>query len=215
MIRTLIAVPYELARLPLVIIDNNLSRRLSETSGARMTLDRAIGSADKVAGALIGDRVIAKRGTDRIEHSDKVRTRVRLEQEAATRREQARATVVGGTRKAAHKRQAAQARAVSGLDEADVAEARGKQQAKATATKTASTRKAAADKRATHSTTTVQQRKQRVTTAAEAKRVDAQRRVKAEIGTARQAKQSAAEARADAGHLRDLTAAKKAARKQS
>ena len=34
MIRTLIAVPYELARLPLVIIDNSLSRRLSETSGA-------------------------------------------------------------------------------------------------------------------------------------------------------------------------------------
>ena len=155
MIRTLIAVPYELARLPLVIIDNSLSRRLSETSGARMTLDRAIGSADKVAGALIGDRVIAKRGTDRIEHSDKVRTAVRLEHEAATRREQARATVVGGTRKAAHKRQAAQARAVSGLDEADVAEARGKQQAKATAAKTASARKAAADKRAASSTTTV------------------------------------------------------------
>ena len=48
-----------------------------------MTLDRAIGSADKVAGALIGDRVIAKRGTDRIEHSDKVRTAARLEHEAA------------------------------------------------------------------------------------------------------------------------------------
>ena len=86
MIRTLIAVPYDLARLPLVIIDNSLSRRLSETSGARMTLGRAIGSADKVAGALIGDRVIAKRGTDRIEHSDKVRTAARLEQEAAIRR---------------------------------------------------------------------------------------------------------------------------------
>jgi hypothetical protein len=215
MIRTLIAAPYELARLPLVIIDKSLASRLPEASGARLTLNRAIGSADKVAGALIGDREIAKRGTDRIEHSDKVRTAARLEQEAATRRSQARETATTGTQKAVQKRQAAQARAVSGLEEADVAEARGKQQAKATAAKTATAKKAAANKRAANSATTVQQRKERVTTAAEAKNGATQRRAKAEIGTARQAKKSAAEARAAAGHLRDLTAAKKAARKQS
>ena len=47
-ISTLIAFPYEVARLPLVMIDNRLSARLSETSGTLVTLDRAIGSADKV-----------------------------------------------------------------------------------------------------------------------------------------------------------------------
>jgi hypothetical protein len=215
MIRTLIAVPYELARLPLVIIDNSLSRRLSGTSGARMTLDRAIGSADKVAGGLIGDRVIAKRGTDRIEHSDKVRTAVRLEHEAATRREQARDTATTGTQKAAAKRQAAQARAVSGLEEADVAEARGKQQAKATAANTATAKKAAADKRAANRTATVEQRKERVTTAAVAKKRVAQRRATTDIADARKTKQAAAQAHAEAERLSDLTAARKAGRKHS
>jgi hypothetical protein len=214
MIQTLISVPYEIARLPLVIIDNRLSTRLSETSSARMTLDRAIGSADKIAGALIRDRQIAKRGTDRIEHSDKIRTAARLKQEAASRRERARETANTGTHNAAQKRHAAQARAVSGLAEADATKARGMQQAKATAAKTASAKKAAADKRAATSTVAVEQRKKRANTAADAKKRAAQTRAKTEIGDARRTKQSAAEARADAERLSDLTAAKKKTRKQ-
>ena len=35
MIKTLITFPYELARLPLVIVDNRLSEKLSQTSRAR------------------------------------------------------------------------------------------------------------------------------------------------------------------------------------
>ena len=215
MIRTLITVPYELARLPLVVIDNSLLSRLSETSSARMTFNRAIGSADKVAGALIGDRAIAKRGTDRIEHSAKARSAARLEREAATRREQAQEAVSRGTEQAAEKREAAQARAASGLEEADVAEARGKQQAKAAAAKTASAKKAVADKRADDRSATADQRKQRVTTAAEAKKRSAQQRAKTEIAEAGETKQSAAEARADADRLSDLTAAKKDERTES
>jgi hypothetical protein len=215
MIHALITVPYELARLPLVIVDNSLSRRLSETSGARMTLDRAIGSADKIAGALIRDRQIAKRGADRIDQSDKIRTAVRLKQEAAGRREQARETASTGTEKAAQKRKAAQARAVSGLAEADAAQARGMQKAKTTAAKTASAKKAAADKRAATRTATLEQRKERVSTAAEEKKRAAQSRAKTDIVDAGRTKQSAAEARADAERLSDLTAAKEKTRKQS
>ena len=44
MISTLIALPYELARLPVVIVDKNLSDRLPESSGPRVGLDRAIGA---------------------------------------------------------------------------------------------------------------------------------------------------------------------------
>lgn len=69
MISTLIALPYELARLPLAIVDNGLPDRLPETSGPCVTLDRVIGSSDKLAGALLGNRDIAKRGADRIERS--------------------------------------------------------------------------------------------------------------------------------------------------
>ncbi|MGI9155759.1 MAG: hypothetical protein ACR2FG_03870 [Marmoricola sp.] len=215
MISTLIALPYELARLPLLIVDNSLSDRLPETSGPRVTVDRAIGSADKLAGALLGNRDIARRGADRIERSDKLLTAARLEREAATRREQARETAAAGSREAAQKRKAAQDRAASGLDEADAAEARGKQEAKAKAVKTASAKKAAANQRAASRAATVAQRKGRVDSAAEAKKQAAQRKTKTKLDDARETKQSAVAVRADAQRLSDLTEAKKRKRKQS
>ena len=214
MISTLIALPYEVARLPLAIVDTSLVRRLPETSGTRVTLDRAIGSADKLAGTLLGNRDIAQRGADRIEHSEKLLTAARLEQEAATRREQARETAAAGRRKATRKRKAAQDRAASGLDEADAAEARGKRDAKVKAAKTASAKKASADRRAASRTATAEQRKGRLDSAAEARKQSAQRKAKAELEDARATKQSASEARSDAERLSDLTEAKKQERKQ-
>jgi hypothetical protein len=214
MISTLIALPYELARLPLAIVDSSLSHRLPETSGPRVTLDRALGSADRLAGAVLRNRDIATRGAERIERSDKLLTAARLEQEAATRREQARETASDGRRKAAQKRKAAQQRLASGLEEADAAEARGKQEAEATAARTASAKKAAADQRAAGRKATAQQRKGRVDSAAEAKKKAAQREAKAELDDARETKQSAAAARADAERLSGLTEAKKQERKQ-
>ena len=76
------------------------------TSAARLTLDRAIGSVDRAAGALIGDREIAKRGSDRVEHVAKVQATERLEQQATTLREQANETALTGTQQAAQKRRA-------------------------------------------------------------------------------------------------------------
>ena len=214
MISTVIALPYELARLPLVLIDNNLSPKLPETFGPRLGLHRAIGWTDKVAGALLGNPDIAKRGADRIERSDKLRTAAHLEQEAATRREQIRETSAAARKEAAEKRKTAQDRAASGIEEADAAEARGKHRAKATATKTASAKKAAADQRAASRIATVEQRQRRVDSAAQTKKQAAQRKAKDELNDARETKQSAAEARADAERLSDLTEARKRKRKE-
>ena len=214
MISTLITLPYELARLPLVLVDNGLSDRLPETSGPRVTLDRAIGSADKLAGTLLGNRDLARRGSDRIERTEKLLTVARLEQEAATRREEARETAAAGRREAALKRKAAQDRAASGLQEADAMEARGKRQARTKANKTASTKKAVADQRAASRAATVEQRKARVDSAAEAKKQGAQREAKGQLDDARATKQAAAESRADAERLSDLTEAKRSQRKQ-
>jgi hypothetical protein len=213
-IRNLIAIPYELARLPLVIVDNRLSDRLSETSSARVALDRTIGSADKLAGTLLGNRDIGIRGADRLERSDKVLATARLEQEAATRREQAHDVAASGRREAAEKRKKAQERATSGLDEADTTEARAKREATVKAAKTAAAKKTAADERAESRVATAEKRKQRAESAADAKKKAARRTAKAELDEARETKQSAAEARADAERLSDLAEAKKQERKQ-
>ena len=214
MIRTVIALPYELARLPLVLADNRLSGRQPATSGPRLTLDRAIGSADKVAGAVLGNRTIARRGAERVERSDKLVAAARLEQQAAQQREQATQTARAGSRKATQQRKAAQETASSGLDEAAVAEVRGKQEAKAKAAKAAAAKKAAATKRAATRTDSAQQRRKRATTAAATRKKAAQRKAKAERDDARKTEKAAAETRADADRLEALTEAKKQERKQ-
>ena len=214
MIRTLITLPYELARFPLTAVDKALSGRLPETSAPRVTLDRALGSADKLAGALLGNDGVSQRGVERLDRSEKLLTAARLEQEAQERRQEAAETATSGRQTAARKRQEAQDRASSGLVEADAAEASGKQQAKARAARTAAAKKTAADQRAAKHTATVDQRKGRVVSAAEAEKKRTQRAAEAELSDARETKQSASEARADAERLSDLTQVKKQERTQ-
>ena len=215
MLSTLIALPYEIARLPVVVIDNALSDRMTETSGPRVTLDRVIGSADQLAGALLRNSHIATRGTDRLERSEKLLAAARLEQQAAERRQQARATAAAGRRTGTQKRKAAQERAASGLSEAAAVEARGKAMAAKQAAKSSAAKKATADKRAASRTATAEKRAGRVDASAEAKRTAAQQKVEKKLKDVRVTKQSAAEARADAERLSELTAAKKLERKQS
>jgi hypothetical protein len=215
MISTLIALPYEIARGPLAFVDARLSNRLADDSARRLVLDRTLGSADKVAGTILGNHAIAARGADRLERSDKLRTAARREHEAGATRQQARDEAAAGRREAARKRKDAEKRVESGLQEAQATEARGKQEARANAKKTASAKKAAADRRAAARTATVEQRKQRVESGAEAKKKAAQRKTKSELDEAREAKQAAAKARADAERLGDLTEAKQEQRKQS
>lgn len=214
MISTLIALPYELARLPLTTVDQRLSRLLPETSLPRTTLDRAIGSADKLAGALLRNDQIASRGADRIDRSEKLGEAARFEEQANAHREAARDAAETGRQEAAQKRAAAADRAASGLAEAKKAEAQGKQEAAASAKKTAAAKKATADKKAAKRTETVEQRKKRVDAAAEAKKKTARDAAKAELDNARKSKEAAAEALADAEVLSTLTAAKKQERKQ-
>lgn len=214
MISTLIALPYELARLPLVVVDQTLSPRLAETSAPRVTLDRTIGSADKLAGSVLGNRGIAQRGQDRLERARTLRAAAQHEKQAASARKEADAAATTGLHEAIQKREAAEEQLTSGLREAEVVEVRGKREAKAKAARTASAKKRAADQHAESRTTAAEQRKQRTESAAEARKKAAQRSAKAELDEARQAKQAANQDRSDAERLGDLAEVKKQQRKQ-
>ncbi len=212
MLTTVISLPYEVARLPLVALDRRLSERLPETSGARVVLDRAIGSADRLAGTLLRNHDIAERGADRAVRTDRRLEAARLEQEAAARREQARQTAAAGRQKATRARKAAQDRAATGLAEADAAEARGKQEAKDRAARSAATKKAAADRRAATRKAAAAQQRRNAEAAAETRKATAQRPAKEELAEARATKRSAAGAKDDAQRLADLAEAKKQVR---
>ncbi|MDN4172710.1 hypothetical protein QWY28_07150 [Nocardioides sp. SOB77] len=214
MLTRLISLPYEIARLPLAVVDSTLAGRLPETSAPRVALDRTIGSADRIAGAVLHNSVLARRGTERLERSAKLLTAEQLESEAAERRAEAQRTAAAGAQEAERARRAAEERAESGLEEADATEARRKQEAATRAAQAAATKKAAADERAARRAATAEQRKQAAEEVAEAEKRSAQREVRSEIDEASAAKKAALQARQDADRLDDLVDAKRDERTQ-
>lgn len=213
MISTLIALPYKIARAPLSFVDSTLSPRLPETSVPRTTLDLVIGSTDKLAGALLGDEELGRRGADRIERSDTLRRAGRREREADTQRKQAEDVLMAGHEEAERKRRNAEERATESLNVADVVEAREKRQAKAEARKSVATRQRAADQEADRRSATIEDRKQRLSSAAETQKKTAQRRAKSKLDEAGKTQENAAQTRADAERLASLAEAKKQQRK--
>lgn len=214
MISTLIAIPYKVARAPLALIDSTLSDRLPETSLPRTALDRVIGTSDKLAGTVLRDHELAESGADRLERSATLRKAARFEHTADARRFQAQQTRAQGFEEAAQKRAAADDRAAEGFRTAADVEARGKQESRAEAKSAATERKNAADQKAANREATIEQRKQNVVSAEDAKKKRAQRKAKAKSDDARAADQSAKQSRADADRLEGLTEAKKQERKQ-
>ncbi|MGN6251828.1 MAG: hypothetical protein ACTHNS_08450 [Marmoricola sp.] len=209
MLNTLIALPYEIARKPLALVDSGLEDRLSDTALPKVVLDRALGRADKVAGSLLRNRQIAARGAERIDRTEKLLTAARLEKQAATERELARDTGRSGRQQATQLREAAEKRASKGLQEADVVEAAGKREARAEATRTASAKKAAATRKAEAREADVEKRTTQRTQTAEAKKKAAQRSASKKTAQAAQSRKAAAAQRADARELEQLTEAKK------
>lgn len=213
MINTLIALPYEIARKPLALVDEQLEGRLSDTSAPKVALDRAIGQADKIAGSLLRNRDIAQRGTERIDRTEKLLTAARLEKRAAVEREQARDAGRSGRQQATQLREAAEKHVSRGLQEADETEAAGKREARAEAARTAAAKKAAAAQKAQAREAAVEQRKNQQANAAEAKKMAAQRSAAKKAERAAASRKAAASQRADAERLEDLTEAKKEQRK--
>ncbi|WP_229053814.1 hypothetical protein [Aeromicrobium sp. Leaf350] len=214
MISTLIALPYELTRLPLAVVDRSVSTRLSETSTVRVTLDRAIGTSDRIAGGLLHNASIRARGTERLDCSASLLRAEQLDDEARARRETARDVAEAGRREAAEKRKAATQQAASAPAEARRTEEQGKQKAAADAAATAAEKKKAADEKAAARTETVERRKKRTAAAAEATKAAARRDAKEGLQDARESQEAAAEARSDAEVLSDVAKAKKQERQQ-
>ena len=214
MISALIALPYKLARTPLALIDSTLSQRLPETSAPRTTLDLVIGSTDKIAGALLGDQELGRRGEERLERSGTLRKAAQHERQADAKWKQAEQVARSGRDDAERKRETAEERAAESLDLADVVEVDEKREAKAEAKKQAAARKRAADQQAERRTDTIEQRKQRVSAAAEARKKAGQRQAKAMFDQAREAETDAAHSRGDAEKLEDLAETKKRQRKE-
>jgi hypothetical protein len=123
-VRTLMYLPYQAARAPLALLDAQLVRRLRDDSPPRLALEQVLGSIDEVAGRLLKDENIERRGTDLRHRAGKVIHARQLEHQAAARRAGATQTLQKARLKAAKSRTYAQNRQRESLREAAENEAK-------------------------------------------------------------------------------------------
>jgi hypothetical protein len=84
---------YQIARVPLQLIENQMAARLGSEAPARLFYERSLGAIDATVGNLLGDRELAKRGAALVERSDALGRAAQLDATATQNREQADATL--------------------------------------------------------------------------------------------------------------------------
>lgn len=213
--RTVITLPYQVARTPLAIFDIKVMHRFADDSPRRLAFDRAFGSLDLIAGRLLHDDGLKLQGTERMDRAGKLARALDLEQDAAARRRNAREAERAAEDEAAAKREQAQQRAADSLHEAAETEAREKREAAKTARAEASKGKQHASARANQKLSTIQQNLEQTEAITEAREHQAEEKAKAEFDNAAQEKSKAHAQREDADQLSELVEAKKAERKDA
>jgi hypothetical protein len=98
--RTLLRVQYQIARIPLQLLDEQLVARLDSDARLRLFYQRSLGLLDAAVGNVLGSPTLAQRGATKIERTDKL-------MRAADLDAQANATIAQANSKLRHVRGAA------------------------------------------------------------------------------------------------------------
>jgi hypothetical protein len=187
---------YQIARLPLQLIEDQVVARLRSEGPARLLYERSFGALDATVGKLLGDPELAKRGAALVERSNALSKAAKLDATATRNREQADA-----------KLEAAHDEVVTDINEARDAKERQAVEARIDAEQ----RKRAADEAAEKRT--VAAKKQADEAAAQRKKAaeTVKRQEEAKIGAAEQRATKAAESKLDDAQAKRSEAASKRA----
>jgi hypothetical protein len=194
----LLRLQYQIVRVPLRLVESQLSNRLTSEAPARLLFERSFGTLDAAVGSLLGDTELKKRGVALVERADALGRAAKLDAEAT------------------QERKAADAELASTRDEvvADIGEARNAtEQQVADARAAADERKRAAeevaDKRTAAATKRAEEAASQRIAAAEAVRSRSQAKIRHDVQTSAKS----AEAKLDDARARRAEAADK--RKQA
>ena len=80
---------YQIARLPLQLIEDQVAARLRSEAPARLLYERSFGALDATVGKLLGDPQLEKRGAALVERSNALGKAAKLDATATRNREQA------------------------------------------------------------------------------------------------------------------------------
>ncbi|BBY44653.1 IF2 family translation initiation factor [Mycolicibacterium celeriflavum] len=89
--RAVLRLQYQVARMPLQLIDERFVARMDSEAPARLFYERSLGMLDTAVGAALGDPALRKRGATLIERSDALRRAAELDAAADENAKQAEA----------------------------------------------------------------------------------------------------------------------------
>jgi hypothetical protein len=211
--RTLLHLPYQAARTPLTLLDATLFQRLPDDSPPRLAFDRLVGSIDEVAGRLLDDETIERRGTELRDRADKLSRALQLAEAAAEHRRAAADTIHDAEHEADTLRADAERHQVDGVEEAVATEREEERAVTRRARAQAEATKQQADARAERQVASVEQERKRTEARVSARQRQATGKVGAELHEAAERKSAARSRRSDADRLGELAEQKQRARK--
>ncbi|OBG12051.1 IF2 family translation initiation factor [Mycolicibacterium celeriflavum] len=89
--RAVLRLQYQVARMPLQLIDDRFVARMDSEAPARLFYERSLGMLDTAVGAALGDPELRKRGATLVERSDALRRAAELDAAADENAKQAEA----------------------------------------------------------------------------------------------------------------------------
>jgi hypothetical protein len=123
------ALEYRALRLPATVLETQFARFLAEDSALRLGFERALGTIDQKAGALLGNESLASRGHALRRRSEMLGKAVQLEAKVDARKAAAAANLEAGKKAAASTRQKAKRTASEGVQQTLQAERADKRRA--------------------------------------------------------------------------------------
>jgi hypothetical protein len=212
---TLLRAPYQVARLPLTLVQSQVMPRMSNDSPPRLAFERALGSVDLAAGRLLHDDQLKTNGARLRTRAEDLSEAARLEADAAERKRAAAHTRQHGAQHADQLREQAEQHQVDGVRQTAARIREAKRDASIQVQTQAEKAKQRSQSRAERKLAAARNDRQTAERQAAAREQRAARRAQAGIADAAQQKAHARTRRADAGKLAELASAKNSARKQS
>jgi hypothetical protein len=213
--RTVLRVQYQIARLPLQLIEEQLVARLDPDARLRLFYQRSFGLLDAVAGNVLGSPRLAQRGATKIERTDKLMRAADLDAEANATIAQANSKLGDARGTAAQATEDAHAEKVHQAKQArDRADER-RRAARETADQRAGAAKRQADESAAKRTGAADAAKQLQHAVIRADEKLAEADAQAKLDDAQDNRGAAARKRARAERLQDLADEEKAKRRSA
>lgn len=204
---------YQLARLPLQLIEDRVITRIPTEAPARLFYERSLGMLDTTVGNALGDPDLVERGAALVERSDALGRAAQLDAKASTRKQQADAKLQGAREEAVQERQEAQAATQQEIKEARNAAEQRKRDAAQSAQKASAAAKQRADEVAAKQKETVESTRRQVENRTQATEKAAAEAAATKIDKAEDKLGEAAAKRAEADRVEGLADAEKRERK--